>query len=130
MSARPEDVAAANDFLFRAGEASHYCADGACDCEKKLAAILTATRESEERRWQRALGHPTPEDAWKHVNEQRGLEVDRARREALEQAARSALGMTGPGNTADQCKGYSDACRDIAAALRRLAEEGKPACQS
>lgn len=37
-----------------------------------------------------------------------------------ERAAQAAGGVTGPGNTVDQCQGYSDACRDAAAAVRTL----------
>lgn len=44
-------------------------------------------------------------------------------REELRELASVAGGMTGPGNTPDQCQGYSDACRDIKAAIvKRLRE--------
>jgi hypothetical protein len=39
-----------------------------------------------------------------------------------EACARVAGGMTGPGNTVAQCAGYSDACREIAAAIRARKE--------
>ena len=41
---------------------------------------------------------------------------------ALDQTPDIAGGMTGPGNTVEQSRGYSDACRDIRAALKELAK--------
>lgn len=49
------------------------------------------------------------------------LAVERERKTCADIAG----GMTGPGNTVEQCKGYSDACRDIQRAIRtRDAERG------
>ncbi|NNM31963.1 MAG: hypothetical protein HKO53_02805 [Gemmatimonadetes bacterium] len=43
--------------------------------------------------------------------------------EALLHTSAIALGMTGPGNTPEQCRGYSDACRDISTALYQHAKK-------
>jgi len=41
-------------------------------------------------------------------------------RDAQRKAESLAGGMTGPGNTPDQCEGYSDACRDIKSAIQDM----------
>jgi len=50
---------------------------------------------------------------------ERSSAMKEARLDEAEQCAQIAMGMTGPGNTPEQCQGYSDACRDIAKALRK-----------
>jgi hypothetical protein len=80
-----------------------------------------------------ALLRSVAERARQEANQQRdewwnkrGIEaVERARREALMEAASLAMESTGPGNTVEQAQGYSDACRDIgqACAIRALAEK-------
>lgn len=63
---------------------------------------------------------PRPK-AVKAIMEFAALAVERERKTCADIAG----GMTGPGNTVEQCKGYSDACRDIQRAIRaRDAERG------
>jgi hypothetical protein len=53
---------------------------------------------------------------------ERASAIKEAKQEEAEQCAQIAMGMTGPGNTPEQCQGYSDACRDIAKAIRKRGE--------
>jgi hypothetical protein len=58
---------------------------------RQAAEVRADTAEADVKHWRDSTGFQTPEEAWRNVNQVRGREVERARREALEGARDAAL---------------------------------------